>query len=91
MAEREPPPAEDSGSPTEPLKGQNAEPENFASWHKMAGVGIEFIVAVGLCAAIGWWLDRSWQTGPWLVITGCAVGFAVGLIQMVRAAQKMMK
>jgi F0F1-type ATP synthase assembly protein I len=91
MAESDRPPDEDPSSSSPLEKRVNAEPENFSSWHAMAGIGIEFVVAVGLLTAIGWWLDSKWQTAPWLLITGCALGFAVGLFQMVRTANKMMK
>jgi F0F1-type ATP synthase assembly protein I len=59
-------------------------------WHRMAGVGVEFIVAVGLFAAVGWWLDGKFGTSPWLLIAGSGLGFAVGLWSMVKAAKKMM-
>ena len=91
MAESDQPPDEDSDSTNPPSFRGNAEPENFSSWHAMAGIGVEFVVAVGLFVAVGWWLDQKWNTSPWLLITGCGLGFAVGLMQMVRAAQKMMK
>jgi F0F1-type ATP synthase assembly protein I len=91
MAESDRPPDEDSDASSPPFKSGTGESENFSSWHAMAGIGIEFVVAVGLFVAIGWWLDGKWNTSPWLLITGCGLGFAIGLMQMVRAAQKMMK
>ena len=85
MAERQP--NEEHGS-TPPEKRDDRE---SASWHKMAGIGVEFIAAVGVFAALGWWLDGKFATSPWLVIAGCGLGFTVGLYQMVKAADRMMK
>ena len=65
--------------------------EDTSSWYRMAGVGFEFIVAVGLFGFIGWWLDRRLATGPWLMVSGFGIGFAVGLFQLVRAANKMFR
>jgi ATP synthase protein I len=89
MAEPERPPF-DEPRPSSADRSAKAEAES-ASWHQMAGVGVEFIAAVGLFAALGWWLDPKLGTSPWLLIAGCGLGFAVGLWQMVRTAQKLMK
>jgi F0F1-type ATP synthase assembly protein I len=85
MAERQP---NDEQEVTPPEVRDDRE---SASWHKMAGIGVEFIVAVGLLAALGWWLDGKFGTSPWLLIAGCGLGFTVGLYQMVKAANRMMK
>ena len=61
------------------------------SWHRMAGLGVEFIAAVGVFAALGLWADRSFGTSPWLLITGCGIGFTGGLWNMVKAANRMMR
>lgn len=93
MADSDRPTGDESSTENTPpdSSSETGGKENFASWHQLAGVGVEFIVAVGLFAALGWWLDSKWNTRPWLLIAGCGVGFAAGLFQMVRAAQKMMK
>ena len=65
--------------------------DDGASWHRLAGIGVEFVAAVGVFAAIGWWADRKFGTSPWLLLAGCGIGFAGGLWNMVRAAQRMMR
>ena len=65
--------------------------EDTSSWYRLAGIGFEFIVAVGLFGGIGWWLDRTFNTGPWLMIAGFGLGFATGLFLMVRAANRMFR
>ncbi len=83
MAERQPQDP-DGGKPRRAGGG-----EDTSSWYRLAGIGFEFIVAVALFGGVGWWLDRSFNTGPWLMIAGFGLGFATGLFLMVRAANRM--
>jgi hypothetical protein len=55
---------------------------------RMAGVGIQFAIAVALCALIGNWIDRKTGSSPWGVIIGTFVGFAAGLYSMLKAARE---
>ena len=57
-------------------------------WYRMAGVGVEFIVAVALFGGIGWFLDGRLDTAPWLLLAGCGLGFAVGLWLLYKAARR---
>ena len=63
----------------------------LAQWYRMAGVGIEFIVAVALFAGIGYAIDRWRGSSPWGVLIGAGLGFAVGLRAMIRAARRSFK
>ena len=63
----------------------------LAGWYRMAGVGTEFVAAIGVFAAIGWFLDRWLGSSPWLVLIGCGLGFAVGLWLMYKAARDSFK
>lgn len=67
-------------------KPRPAGPDTTAGWYAIAGIGLEFVTAVGVFLLIGWWLDRKWNSFPWLTITGAAAGFAVGLYLLVKAA-----
>jgi ATP synthase protein I len=57
-------------------------------WFRMVGIGFEFIAAVLVFAALGWWLDGRLGTEPWLMVAGVALGFGVGLWLMIQAAMK---
>ena len=57
----------------------------------MAGVGTEFVAAIGIFGAVGWFLDRWLGSSPWLLITGFGLGFAVGLWLMYKAARSSFK
>lgn len=66
-------------------KGEDAA---LAGWYRMAGVGIEFVVAIALFAAIGYFADRWLGTEPWLLIAGMGLGFAIGMRAMIRMARR---
>jgi len=48
----------------------------------------ELIVGVGVGGFIGWLLDRWLGTTPWLLVLFVTLGFAAGLMNVIRAAQK---
>jgi ATP synthase protein I len=48
----------------------------------------ELVVGVGVGGFIGWLLDRWLGTAPWLLVLFVALGFAAGLMNVIRAAQK---
>jgi ATP synthase protein I len=48
----------------------------------------ELLVGVGVGGFIGWVLDRQLGTAPWLLVLFVTLGFAAGLMNVIRAAQK---
>jgi ATP synthase protein I len=48
----------------------------------------DLLVGVGVGGFLGWVLDRQLGTAPWLLVLLVVVGFAAGLLNVVRAAQK---
>lgn len=65
--------------------------QQSALWFSLSGLGIEFVCALAIPGAAGWWLDKKLGTSPWLVLVGIAFGFAVGLYVMIRASNKLLK
>ena len=81
-----------SGAADEPPAHVRPEtPGEMAGWYRMAGVGTEFVAAIGVLGAVGWFLDRWLGSSPWLLITGFGLGFAVGLWLMYKAARNSFK
>jgi len=50
---------------------------------RVTALGLEF----ALPAYLGSLADRSWRTSPWLTILGAALGFAAGMMHLLRLAQ----
>lgn len=40
--------------------------------------------SLGLCALAGWWLDRKFDTAPWLLLSGAMFGLAAGMYSFIR-------
>lgn len=74
-ARRMPPPSGDA----------RARSEAFARAFRFVA---ELVVGVGVGGFIGWVLDRWLGTAPWLLVLFVALGFAAGLMNVIRAAQK---
>ncbi|MDR1123393.1 MAG: AtpZ/AtpI family protein [Elusimicrobiota bacterium] len=53
----------------------------------IAGLGVEF--ALVMCAGFfgGQWLDKRYNTSPWLLILCCCAAFALALYLVVRSAR----
>lgn len=48
----------------------------------------DLVVGVGVGAFIGWSLDKYLCSAPWLMALFVILGFAAGLLNIIRAAQK---
>jgi F0F1-type ATP synthase assembly protein I len=87
-----PPDKPTGGEPGPPeLRPKSSGQEDLSSWFRMTGLGLEFIAAVAVIGGIGWWADKRFGTLPWLTLVGAALGFAVGLWTVVKAAMKSFK
>ncbi len=65
--------------------------DNDVNWGKVAGVGFEIAVGVGLGALAGTFVDRHLHTSPWGVLIGILVGCAAGMYLLIKEAVKMNK
>jgi ATP synthase protein I len=75
--------------PDEPKRA--SEDEQTAGWWSLAGIGFEFLAALLVPGAIGYWLDGKFNSRPWLMLVGGLLGFAIGLMQLLREAKKTFK
>ena len=64
---------------------------DFGTAMRFATAGIEVLVAFGLCAAGGVWLDRRAGGGTLWPIVGGAVGFGFGMWNLIRIAKQYRK
>ena len=76
----------DSGSPGQPTgespkKGPSTDPLDTSS---LAGMGVQFLIAILLFLFIGKWLDSRLGTSPWLLIVGVFLGATASTVAMYR-------
>ncbi len=55
--------------------------------YTIVGIGLE----TALPALLGAWLDRRWNTGPWLLLGGVTVGLIVGGSSLISFAIRQQK
>jgi hypothetical protein len=64
-------------------------------WNELGrygGVGIELVLSILILGGIGHWLDqRYWRGHDWGMTVGFLLGIAVGVRNLVRAAQRMQR
>ena len=63
------------------------EPPKGVGGDGSGGQGMQFAGAVAVSVGLGYWLDRTFGTSPWLVMAGVILGVTVGFIALVRAAK----
>jgi F0F1-type ATP synthase assembly protein I len=52
------------------------------------GLGGEIAGAVVGGVAVGWWMDRRFDTDPWLTVLGAMLGIIVALYQLIKISSK---
>lgn len=50
--------------------------------------GITLFASVAFCCGVGWFADKWFGSGPWLLIAGIVIGSAIGLFEFVRLSSK---
>ena len=60
------------------------DPDSGPSASELAGVGIQFALAILVFLYLGQWLDRKLGTAPWLLIIGVFLGAGLGFYSMYR-------
>ncbi|MFK7866125.1 MAG: AtpZ/AtpI family protein [Alphaproteobacteria bacterium] len=51
-------------------------------------LSVDFIAAIGVAGFMGWMLDGWLDTRPWLMVALLPIGFAAGILNMIRTAKK---
>ena len=75
----------DDNDPLGPVEGTQPRSGASADWTGMASVGFEFIIAVLVPGALGWWLDGKFGSRPWIMLAGGLLGFIAGLPILMRS------
>jgi ATP synthase protein I len=73
----------DRPSENDPRSGANADTSALARGFRLSA---EFVAGILVGAGIGWLMDRWLGTSPWGMIVFLLLGFAAGVLNMMRAA-----
>lgn len=65
-------------------RGKPGHAEQGSEYARYAGLGLQFGVTVALLSLGGWALDRRVGTSPLFLLVGVALGFAGGLLSLIR-------
>jgi len=65
--------------------------DTFRTIGALSTVGISFVLAVGMGAMIGFYLDKWLGTGPWLFLLFILFGLAAGILNVYRTANRFLK
>lgn len=56
--------------------------------YRLASAGFDFFLMLIVPTGIGYWLDKKFGTGPWLLLSGVILGFIAGLVALVRLSNR---
>jgi F0F1-type ATP synthase assembly protein I len=73
-----------SGDPGHEAKGRAAQGSSAVDPSSLAGMGVQFVVAILLFLFVGKWLDARLGTAPWLLIAGVFLGAGASMYTMYR-------
>lgn len=65
--------------------------KDLSGWGRGMRLSSEFVAAILVGAGIGYVLDLWLQTSPWLMLLMLMMGFAAGVLNVIRAAAQMNK
>ena len=63
----------------------------WARYLSVSAIGIEMGIALAIGMGIGWWLDRTFGTRPWLLAAFTVFGIVAGFRNAIRAANEQMR
>lgn len=56
-----------------PDRQQNPKAQGYVWAARASSIALTSVIP----AALGYWADKSWNTYPWLIITGAMIGFGL--------------
>jgi ATP synthase protein I len=80
-----------SDKPLSPRERRLAQERGARERRRMAegaSIGLEFGIAIALGAWIGSWLDKRYETDPWLLLAGILIGSAAAFRDLIRFARR---
>jgi ATP synthase protein I len=74
-----------------PKRGTGSMAETMRTVGALSTVGLSFVLSIVIGAAIGWYLDKSFGTAPWLFFLFFAIGVAAGVLNVYRTTGRILK
>jgi len=81
--ERPPAPEGPLPRPVETLM-PGAGDDKLAELARYSGIGLQFAATFVLFTLGGRWLDGRWESSPWCLLVGVALGFSLGLFSLLK-------
>jgi ATP synthase protein I len=75
----------------QPPRRRGSIAESFRTIGALSTVGFSFVLAIGLGAMCGYYLDKWLGTGPWLFLLFILFGLAAGILNVYRTADRFLK
>lgn len=75
-----------SRKPVQPGGDGNAKTQGLAGFGNALRLSSEFIAAILVGVGLGWFIDRMAGTSPWGLIAFLLLGFAAGVLNVLRSA-----
>ena len=63
--------------------------QDMGKYLRYTGLGLQFLVMMGLPMALGWWLDGMLGARPWLMAGGAVLGIVGAMVFVVRTVLRM--
>ena len=79
----------DDGGPPKASSGSSA--ESMRAIGALSTVGLSFVFAIAIGAALGWYLDKALGTAPWMFFLFFVIGVAAGILNVYRTAGRFLK
>ncbi len=73
-------------------KAQQSRAQSMGEMNKYmryTGMGMQFVVMMGMPMALGWWIDGLVGTRPWLMAAGAVLGIVAAMVFVVRTVLRM--
>ena len=65
-----------------------SQPPDRNAWIGLSSVGIEFVLSVLLPGALVYWLDKKFNSTPWLMLVGGLFGCVAGFYTLLKAIRR---
>lgn len=56
---------------------------------RLSAIGYQFAVSIALCALLGQWIDRRFDTTPWALIIGIVLGATAAFTDLFRLTRQL--